>query len=75
MGLLFVGEYPPLSGCTSHLATIWLSVREIGPDAPAPIASLAMDGNAVWVSSGPNVIKYLRGKEVRSCLQLCCALY
>ena len=68
MGLLFVGEYPPLSGCTPHLTVIWLNVREIGPDAPAPIASLAMDGNAVWVSSGPNVIKYLRGKEVRSCL-------
>ncbi|KAI9057911.1 Utp21-domain-containing protein [Trametes sanguinea] len=36
----------------------------VGPDAPMPIASLAMDGNAVWASSGPYVIKYLRGKEV-----------
>ncbi|KAI0372915.1 Utp21-domain-containing protein [Pilatotrama ljubarskyi] len=36
----------------------------VGPDAPSPIASMAMDGNAVWVSSGPYVIKYLRGKEV-----------
>ena len=37
----------------------------IGPDAPQPIASMAMDGNAVWISSGPYVIKYIRGKEVR----------
>ncbi|KAL7283597.1 hypothetical protein ACG7TL_003032 [Trametes sanguinea] len=36
----------------------------MSPDAPMPIASLAMDGNAVWASSGPYVIKYLRGKEV-----------
>lgn len=36
-----------------------------GPDAPAPITSMAMDGNAVWVSAGPYAIKYLRGKEVR----------
>ncbi|KAI0333500.1 Utp21-domain-containing protein [Cubamyces sp. BRFM 1775] len=36
----------------------------VGPDAPMPITSLAMDGNAVWASSGPYVIKYLRGKEV-----------
>ncbi|RDX56504.1 Utp21-domain-containing protein [Lentinus brumalis] len=36
----------------------------VGPDAPMPIACMAMDGNAVWVSSGPYLIKYLRGKEV-----------
>ena len=39
----------------------------VGPDAPMPIASMAMDGNAVWISSGPYLIKYLRGKEVRGC--------
>ncbi|KAI0707610.1 Utp21-domain-containing protein [Earliella scabrosa] len=36
----------------------------VGPDAPAPITSMAMDGNAVWVSAGPYAIKYHRGKEV-----------
>ncbi|KAH9857144.1 Utp21-domain-containing protein [Lenzites betulinus] len=36
----------------------------VGPDAPMPIASMAMDGDAVWISSGPYAIKYLRGKEV-----------
>ncbi|KAI0934749.1 hypothetical protein AcV5_006491 [Taiwanofungus camphoratus] len=35
----------------------------VGPDAPEQISSMAMVGNAVWVASGPNVIKYLRGKE------------
>lgn len=36
----------------------------VGPDAPEQISSLAMDGDAVWVASGPHVIKYIRGKEV-----------
>ncbi|PCH37842.1 Utp21-domain-containing protein [Wolfiporia cocos MD-104 SS10] len=35
----------------------------VGPDAPAPITSMAMDNNAVWVASGLNVLKYIRGKE------------
>ena len=26
---------------------------------------MAMDGKAIWVSSGTELIKYLRGKEVR----------
>ena len=48
------------------LNLIWdlLWVLAIGPDAPELIASMAMDGNAVWVASGPYVIKYTRGKEV-----------
>ncbi|TCD62177.1 hypothetical protein EIP91_007261 [Steccherinum ochraceum] len=36
----------------------------VGPDLSEDISSMAMDGNAVWVASGPNVVKYLRGKEV-----------
>ncbi|KAJ7632781.1 Utp21 specific WD40 associated putative domain-containing protein [Roridomyces roridus] len=36
----------------------------VGPDAPEQISSLAMDGDAVWAASGPNVLKYIRGKEV-----------
>ena len=36
----------------------------VGPDAQDPISCMAMDGKAVWTSSGPDVIKYLRGKEV-----------
>jgi len=31
---------------------------------PEHISSLAMDGDAVWASSGQYVMKYLRGKEV-----------
>ena len=40
-------------------------IVSVGPDAPEPISSLTMDGDAVWAASGPHVIKYLRGKEVR----------
>lgn len=36
----------------------------VGPDASEHISSMAMDGDAVWVASGPHVIKYIRGKEV-----------
>ncbi|EMD38277.1 hypothetical protein CERSUDRAFT_113446 [Gelatoporia subvermispora B] len=36
----------------------------VGPDAPDRITSMAMDGKAVWVTSGPYAIKYMRGKEV-----------
>ena len=35
-----------------------------GPDAPAHISSMAMDGDAVWITSGIYAIRYLRGKEV-----------
>lgn len=37
-----------------------------GPDSGDTISSMAMDGDAVWVASGPNAIKYARGKEVCS---------
>ncbi|KAH9945893.1 Utp21-domain-containing protein [Epithele typhae] len=36
----------------------------VGPDAPAQISAMAMDGNAVWISSGQYIIQYERGKEV-----------
>ncbi|KAH9484417.1 U3 small nucleolar RNA-associated protein 21-like protein [Psilocybe cubensis] len=36
----------------------------VGPDAPEYISCMAMDGDAVWVASGPYAIKYIRGKEV-----------
>lgn len=42
----------------------------VGPDAPEQISSLAMDGDAVWASCGPHVIKYHRGKEVTIVLHL-----
>ncbi|CDO73537.1 hypothetical protein BN946_scf185014.g7, partial [Trametes cinnabarina] len=54
--------------CLGKAWAMWeggkMSLLFVGPDAPMPISSLAMDGNAVWASSGPYVIKYLRGKEV-----------
>jgi len=39
--------------------------KQIGPDALEHISSMAMDGDAVWVASGPHAIKHIRGKEVR----------
>ena len=53
MGILQVDEYGP------HRAYL------IGPDTPESISCLAMDGDAIWVSAGPFVLKYIRGKEVR----------
>ena len=66
MGLLFVGEERQ-----AVFVGLWIahSTIALGPDAPAPISSMAMDGNTVWVSSGPSVIKYVRGKEVRTLWQ------
>ncbi|OJT09103.1 U3 small nucleolar RNA-associated protein 21 -like protein [Trametes pubescens] len=49
--------------CLGKAWAMWEGGK-MGPDAPMPITSMAMDGNAVWISSGPYVIKYLRGKEV-----------
>lgn len=36
----------------------------VGPDAPDVITCMAMDGDAVWVSAGIWLLKYVRGKEV-----------
>ena len=39
-------------------------LRLLGSDLNEPISYMAMDGKAIWVSSGTDVIKYGRGKEV-----------
>ncbi|KIK59596.1 hypothetical protein GYMLUDRAFT_85896 [Collybiopsis luxurians FD-317 M1] len=36
----------------------------VGPEVGEPISSMAMDGDAVWIASGSDVVKYIRGKEV-----------
>ncbi|KAF9063827.1 Utp21-domain-containing protein [Rhodocollybia butyracea] len=36
----------------------------VGPEVEEQISSMVMDGDAVWIATGPNIIKYLRGKEV-----------
>ncbi|KAJ3868324.1 Utp21 specific WD40 associated putative domain-containing protein [Lentinula novae-zelandiae] len=36
----------------------------VGPEVEEQISSMVMNGDAVWIASGPNVIKYIRGKEV-----------
>ena len=39
-------------------------LRLLGSDLNEPISCMAMEGKAIWVSSGTDVIKYGRGKEV-----------
>ncbi|KAF9014099.1 Utp21-domain-containing protein [Cyathus striatus] len=54
--------------CLGRSWSLWeggkMTLLFVGPDAPAQISSLTMDGDAVWASAGPHTIKYLRGKEV-----------
>ncbi|KAF8236226.1 Utp21-domain-containing protein [Tricholoma matsutake] len=54
--------------CLGRSWALWeggkMGLLFVGPDAPEQISSLAMDGDAVWASCGPHVIKYHRGKEV-----------
>lgn len=57
MTLLFMGTQSFLS------ALLILNVL-VGSDAPAPISSLTMNGDAVWVTCGPHALKYIRGNEV-----------
>ncbi|KAJ3552995.1 hypothetical protein NM688_g3858 [Phlebia brevispora] len=63
------------TGPTLHLVTclgkswaMWeggkMTLQFVGPDAHDQISYMAMEGKAVWVSAGTDLIKYLRGKEV-----------
>jgi hypothetical protein len=54
-----------VSTCSLQTAEPHLNPSAKGPDVPEQILSLTMDGDAVWVASGPHVIKYLRGKEAK----------
>lgn len=42
----------------------------VGPDAGAPITSLAQTGTEVYAAAGPRVIRYHRGKEVGALMSL-----
>ncbi|KAF7967205.1 hypothetical protein HWV62_35121 [Athelia sp. TMB] len=54
--------------CLGRAWAMWeggkMGLLFVGPDAADMISSMAMEGDAVWAAAGPNVIKYLRGKEV-----------
>lgn len=60
MGLLFVGQL----GSLVQIVHVCMTVSCTGPDVLQHISCMAMEGDAVWAASGPNVIKYIRGKEV-----------
>ncbi|KIL69996.1 hypothetical protein M378DRAFT_184349 [Amanita muscaria Koide BX008] len=54
--------------CLGRSWALWeggkMTLLFVGTDAPDPISSLAMDGDAIWAAAGPHALKYLRGKEV-----------
>ncbi|KIY43473.1 Utp21-domain-containing protein [Fistulina hepatica ATCC 64428] len=54
--------------CLGRSWSLWegnnMTLLFVGTEAPEPISCLAMDGDAVWASSGLHVLKYIRGKEV-----------
>ncbi|TEB25911.1 Utp21-domain-containing protein [Coprinellus micaceus] len=56
--------------CLGKSWALWeggkMTLLFVGPDAPDVIAWMAMDGDAVWVSAGVWLLKYIRGKEVSS---------
>jgi U3 small nucleolar RNA-associated protein 21 len=62
MTLLFVGE-STLSCFQSH-GNSQSKASLAGSEAQDPITGLAFDGDFIWASSGPHLLKYVRGKEV-----------
>ncbi|CAA7270921.1 unnamed protein product [Cyclocybe aegerita] len=54
--------------CLGRAWALWeggkMGLLFVGPDAPEQISSMAMDGDAVWITSGIFVIRHIRGKEV-----------
>ncbi|KAF7440643.1 hypothetical protein PC9H_000990 [Pleurotus ostreatus] len=54
--------------CLDKSWALWeggkMTLLFVGPEAPAPISSLTMEGDFIWATSGRYIIKYLRGKEV-----------
>ncbi|EIN07245.1 Utp21-domain-containing protein [Punctularia strigosozonata HHB-11173 SS5] len=54
--------------CLGRSWALWeggkMGLLFVGPETETPITSILLDGDAVWASSGPHVIKYIRGREV-----------
>ncbi|KAI0691037.1 Utp21-domain-containing protein [Cytidiella melzeri] len=42
-----------------------MTLQFVSPDESENITSMAMDGKAVWAATGTDVVKYLRGREVK----------
>lgn len=59
MTLLFVGTRQ------NAMCNLTCSMN-VGPETKHQILCLLMDGDAVWASSGSNLTKFIRGKEVGS---------
>lgn len=54
--------------CLGNSWALWegekMALLFVGSEAQDPITGMAFDGDFVWASSGPHVLKYSRGKEV-----------
>ncbi|KAH8116880.1 WD40 repeat-like protein [Phellopilus nigrolimitatus] len=54
--------------CLGRSWAMWeggkMTLLFVGPDCLDAITCLAMSGDFIWASTGPHVVKYLRGKEV-----------
>ncbi|KAI0273583.1 Utp21-domain-containing protein [Gloeopeniophorella convolvens] len=54
--------------CLGNSWALWegekMTLLFVGSEAQEAISGLAFDGDIIWVSSGKNVLKYSRGKEV-----------
>lgn len=54
--------------CLGNSWALWegekMTLLFVGSETQDPIAGMAFDGDFVWASSGPHVLKYSRGKEV-----------
>ncbi|KAH7102300.1 Utp21-domain-containing protein [Auriculariales sp. MPI-PUGE-AT-0066] len=56
-----------IATCLGRAWALWeggkMGLLFVGPDAPHDISSIALNGDEVWVASGPFVAQYMRGKE------------
>ncbi|CAL1705181.1 unnamed protein product [Somion occarium] len=54
--------------CLGRSWAMWeggkMTLLFVGPDEAEQISFMAVDGNNVWAAAGPDVVKYIRGKEI-----------
>ncbi|KAI0072792.1 Utp21-domain-containing protein [Panus rudis PR-1116 ss-1] len=54
--------------CLGKSWALWeggkMTLLFVGPEEDDDISSMAIEGNFVWVASGPYLVKYMRGKEL-----------
>ncbi len=63
MGLLFVGGWCLGFQLSDEAVVADYTECAAGPEAPAPISSLAVHKNTVFAAAGHQVLRYLRGRQ------------